>query len=292
MTIHQPIATPVFPDSACDAFAAAYPDRTVIFGHRLTTHPLLSRASLAALAERMPARNVEYNRGDLPLALLPEQVPANGLSIAETVRTIDTNGSWMALRNVECDPLYAELLDQLLAELEPAVRRRTGAIYQREAYIFLSSPGSITPFHMDPEHNILLQIEGEKVITIFPPGDKAMVSDEKSEAFHAGGHCNLDWDDSFAAKGVPHRLLPGDAVHVPVKAPHFVRNADRVSIGLSITWRSARSIAEGELHSLNSGLRRRRLPMVPIGDRPERQWAALTAHRIMRRLSRRKAADA
>src|SRR3546814_4940370 len=64
-----------------------------------------------------------------------------------------------------------------------------------EALIFLSSPGSITPFHMDPEHNILLQIEGEKTMTVFPPGDETLVPAQQSECFHRGGHRNLQWDD-------------------------------------------------------------------------------------------------
>jgi hypothetical protein len=28
----------------------------------------------------------------------------------------------------------------------------------------------VTPFHFDPEHNILLQIRGRKTMTIFPAG--------------------------------------------------------------------------------------------------------------------------
>jgi cytochrome P450 len=30
---------------------------------------------------------------------------------------------------------------------------------QREGFIFISSPGAVTPFHLDPEHNFLLQIK-------------------------------------------------------------------------------------------------------------------------------------
>src|SRR3546814_7623125 len=46
--------------------------------------------------------------------------------------------------------------------------------------------------------------------------------------------------------------MPGEALLVPVKAPHFVQNGPAVSISFSITWRSERSVAEGELHSLNA----------------------------------------
>ena len=154
----------------------------------------------------------------------------------------------------------------------------------REAFIFLSSPGSVTPFHMDPEHNILLQIRGEKVMTVFPAGDPELVPAVQSEAFHAGGHRNLNWRDDFRQRGTAVKLLPGDAIHVPVKAPHFVENGGAVSISLSVTWRSERSVAESELHGLNALLRRRGLPVGRISAAPERQGARRLAYRIMRKL--------
>ena len=197
---------------------------------------------------------------------------------------IDTNGSWAVLKNVERDPEYGALLDALLAELEPIVMRKTGAMVHREAFIFLTSPGSVTPFHMDPEHNILLQIENEKTMTVFPARDETLVPAEQSESFHLGGHRNLQWDEGFMAKGKAFPLKPGEAVHVPVKAPHFVKNGDGVSVSLSITWRSERSVAEGELHSMNAALRRHGMPRVAVTGRPEGQRVHRLLYRIMRKL--------
>jgi hypothetical protein len=154
----------------------------------------------------------------------------------------------------------------------------------REAFIFLSSPGSVTPFHMDPEHNILLQIRGEKVMTIFAADDEQLVPPQQSEHFHAGGHRNLTWHNDFLPRGTEYPLAPGEAVHVPVKCPHFVRNGSAVSISLSITWRSERSVAAGELHSFNALLRRRGLPVGIVGATPERQSIRRLAYRIMRKL--------
>lgn len=247
-------------------------------------HPLLTLDALAPLADRMPADSVEYNRGDVPLGLKPEDVPANGLSLGETVRTIESNGSWAVLKNVERDPVYARLLDAALEELRPLVENSTGPMLHREAFIFITSPGSITPFHMDPEHNILLQVRGEKVMTLFPAQDAETVPAHRSEAFARGGHRNLDWDERFRARGLSVPLAPGDAVLVPVKAPHFVTNGDAVSISFSITWRSERSVAEGELHSLNARLRARGLPLVKVGRRPERQRIGRLLFRLVNRL--------
>lgn len=284
MTAHLPISAQVFDEDARRIFAGAYPDSPVELHHGLVGHPLLAIDALAGLAERMPAASVEYNLGKLPLGVRPEDTPANGLTLGETIRTIETNGSWAVLKNVERDAAYGALLDGALAELEPIVDARTGPILNREAFIFLSSPGSVTPFHMDPEHNILLQIRGEKVMTVFPAGDQELVPAVQSEAFHAGGHRNLNWRDDFRGRGTAVKLLPGDAIHVPVKAPHFVENGAGVSVSLSVTWRSERSVAESELHGLNALLRRRGLPVGRIGAAPERQGARRLAYRIMRKL--------
>lgn len=284
MTVERAINSRTFPPAALTMFERAYPDGHARLCHHLADHPLFARDALAALAERMPPDRVEYNRGDLPLGVRPEDMPVSGLSVGETIRGIDSNGSWMVLKNVERDRAYGALLESALAELVPLVDPRTGPMLHKEAFIFLSSPGSVTPFHMDPEHNILLQIEGEKTMTVFPAGDARLVPPRQSESFHGGGHRNLSWRDDFLDKGTSIELKRGDAILVPVKAPHFVKNGDAVSISFSITWRSERSVAEGELHSLNARLRNWSLPVLPVGNTPEKKLVRRLAYRIMRKL--------
>lgn len=277
---------PAFSQEAIAAFAAAYPDRHAPLRHNLVGHPLLTHDAIAALAGRLPEDRVEYNPGALPLGVKPEETPRSALSIAETIRTIGENGSWMVLKNVERDPAYGALLDEALEPLGAIVEPRTGPMEHRQAYLFLTSPGGVTPFHMDPEHNILLQIQGSKTMSVFPTSDPELVPPEQSEAFATGGHRNLVWDERFMAKAMPVPLGPGDAVLMPVKAPHFVRNGDDVSISFSITWRSERSVAESELHSFNRLLRHRGLPLVRIGAAPERQRLARLGYRVIRRIGR------
>ena len=69
----------------------------------------------------------------------------------------------------------------------PEARR----IELREAFIFVSSPGAVTPFHIDPEWNFLLQVRGRKIIHVFPADDRSLVSEEELERFYSGGHRNL-----------------------------------------------------------------------------------------------------
>lgn len=247
---------PAFDAAAREALAGAYPEQPVRLAHDLAGHDLLTLEALVELARRIRPVDAEYARGDVPVGLDPDDARPNGLSVEETIRQIEHCGSWMVLKFVEQDPPYRDLLSDILAGLEPVVAPATGAMLKREAFVFISSPDAVTPFHFDPEHNILLQIRGRKTMTVFPAGDERLAAGEAHEAFHDGGHRNLPWSDEFAALGRPFELRPGEAVYVPVKAPHWVRNGPEVSISFSITWRSEWSYREQYARRMNALLRK------------------------------------
>ena len=284
MTAQQPIARPVFPAETLERMAALYPQRAGLLHHHLPDHPLLSLEALATLAEGLPAGQVEYNPGDVPIGILPEDLPSNGLSIGETIRTIDSNGSWAVLKNIETEDAYRTLLMDLLGELEPIVEPRTGAMLTPQGFIFVSSPGSITPFHFDPEHNILLQLRGTKVMNVWPAGDERFAHRREHERYHTGGHRNLPWQDHYRSDAQQVPLAPGDAVLMPVMAPHFVANGEAPSISLSITWRSEWSYRESEAHAANATLRRIGLDPAMPPRWPSHAWAKTIGWRIARRL--------
>ncbi|MDO9361993.1 MAG: transcriptional regulator [Sphingopyxis sp.] len=284
MTAHQPIIRPVFTPETLERIAALYPLQAGLLHHHLPDHPLLSLEALAQLGEGMPASEVEYNPGNVPIGIRPEDVPSNGLSIGETIRGIESNGSWAVLKNIENAEAYRVLLMDLLGELKPVVEPRTGAMLTPQGFIFISSPGSITPFHFDPEHNILLQLKGQKVMNVWPAGDERFAHRREHERYHTGGHRNLPWEDSYreGAQQVP--LGPCDAVLMPVMAPHFVANGDAPSISLSITWRSEWSYRESEAHAANAALRRVGLDPAMPPRWPSYAWVKTVGWRIVRRL--------
>ncbi|WP_157218054.1 cupin domain-containing protein [Flavisphingomonas formosensis] len=278
--------SPVFTDEARAALGGIYPERPGILTHRLAGHPLFTLEALIELAARMRPIDVEQNIGDLPVGIDPAEVRHNGLSIADTIRSIEQNGSWMVLKFVEQDPAYRALLEEILAEIEPLVARRTGAMIKREGFIFLSSPNAVTPFHFDPEHNILLQLRGCKTMTVFPAGDAEIAHGSQHEAFHRGGHRNLPFQTVFETKGRSLAIGPGEAVYVPVKAPHWVRNGPDPSISFSVTWRSEWSYREEDAHSFNHLLRRMGLDPALPGRFPRQNRAKSFAWRAIRRARR------
>jgi hypothetical protein len=140
----------------------------------------------------------------------------------------------------------------------------------------------VTPFHLDPEHNVLLQIRGSKTMMIVP-GDESVVPPEKHEAYHVGGHRNVPWSDDYAGRGETYELEPGDAVHVPLMWPHWVKNGPEPSISFSITWKSHWIYQEAEVRGLNHLLRRAGLNPRSPAQFPQRNPAKSLAYRAIRR---------
>jgi hypothetical protein len=266
------------------ALNGRYPNAGARLKHSLIGDPLFSLEALVGLAGRLPPDSVEYNAGDLSVDVDPAKTPANGLSIEETIRRIRDCKSWMVLKNVEQDPRYAAVLDRCLAEVDVATSGATGPMEKKVGFIFVSSPESVTPFHLDPEHNILMHLQGVKYFNLYE--DKCgMVSDENHELYHVGAaHRNLRHQPSFDAYRTEHKMLPGDAVYVPLKAPHWVKNGPEPSVSFSITWRSRQSLDEASLRLANYRLRRMGLKPPSPGSRPLRDRAAVLAERAASRL--------
>jgi hypothetical protein len=276
----------VFDEEGRAAFARLYPEEAGLVTHRLTGHPLFELDALVRLAGRMRPDTVEQNLADLPIGVEPDAVQENGLSVADTIRSIERNGSWMVLKSVEQNPEYRALLDAILDEIEPLVAPRTGAMLKREGFIFVSSPGAVTPFHFDPEHNILLQMRGVKTMTVFPASDDGPAGPELHERFHMGGHRNLPYHDRFAPQGTAHQLSPGEAIHIPVKAPHWVKNGPEPSVSFSVTWRSEWSYREADAHGFNHLTRQAGITPTAPGRFPRQNRAKSLAYRVIGRAKR------
>lgn len=256
-------------------------------GHRLADHELFSLPRLVELAQRLPHTMVEYNAGNLPVSQDPGSTPRNGLSTEETIRRIEECQSWMVLKNVELDGEYRTLLDECLDAIEPYSQPSAPGMYQREGFIFISSPDSVTPFHIDPENNFLLQIRGTKEVHLFDAGDRTVLPERDIEAFFTGAHRNLVYKEEFLSRGQKFDLVPGEGLHFPVIAPHWVKNGPAVSISFSITFRTSSSESRAALYRLNSRLRRFGLRPSPVGRSPRRDALKLGAIGTVRALKRR-----
>jgi hypothetical protein len=250
-----------------EVFAAYFDRKPFHVRHALGDHPLFALPRLMQLARALPEEYVEYNGGALPVGVPPDQTPRNGLSAEETVRRISECGSWMVLKNVQQDAAYRALLDQCLDEVSAQAGEAVPRMLRREGFIFLSSPGAVTPFHLDPEHNFLLQIRGSKTVSMWDRDDRFVLPDAELEKFYAAFvHRNLPWRDVFQTTAWQVPLQPGQGVHFPVAVPHWVKNGPEVSISFSITFRSESSRARELVYRANARLRKLGLSPRPPGQ--------------------------
>jgi hypothetical protein len=261
-----------------DELAAQFNRRPFYVEHTLGAHPLFQLPRLVALARALPADEVEYNAGDLPVNADPQATPRTGLSVEETIRRIEHAGSWMVLKRVERDPAYKALLDRLLDQLQPHTDRLTPGMRDRQGFIFISSPGSVTPFHMDNEYNFLLQVRGEKTVHMWDPNDRRVLPEETIEDFHGNFvHRNLPFRDEFMTTAWVLPLPAGRGVHFPVNAPHWIKNGPAVSISFSITFDAPDAQLRKLVYVLNNRLRKLGLHPTPYGaSRPRDRLKALT----------------
>ena len=254
--------------------------------HSLAEHPLLDLEAIADLADELPPDSVERHDAIQPL-VVPGGAPDISGRPSDTVRTLETNGSWMVLWYIEQSPPYRALLDEILDPVARSMPGREGRMCQREAFLFLSAPGAVTPVHFDPEHNFLLQIRGIKHMNTCRFPDRKSALYELNRYFD-GGHRNLTAVPSESTEFVMH---PGDGVYVPSFYPHWVQNGPAASISLSITFRSERSRRNERVHKMNARLRRLRLSPRPPGvsEKSDRAKAAVAGGYIeLRRMATRR----
>jgi hypothetical protein len=229
--------------------------------HNIANHPLLSLEAIAELADSLPPGAVERHEAKQPL-LAPGGCPDLTGPPSDIVRTIETNGRWMVLWNIEQIPKYRRLLDAILDEAVPCLPAGERGMGRREAFLFLSAPNAVTPVHFDPEHNFLLQIRGSKEMNAGRFPDIAWERREL-DRYHDGGHRNLVEIPPVSSKFL---MKPGDGVYLYPWAPHWVFNGPAASISLSITFRTRRSQRNEWVHMLNAWLRRRGLSHLPAGE--------------------------
>jgi hypothetical protein len=270
-------------DIDAGAFAEHFNRRPFTIRHNLVGHPLMTLPSLLELSSRLPESNVRYNSADAQVSQAVYSAPKTGLSIQDTIRQIENCGSWMVLRFIEQDPQYRLLLDQCLDEVQELAEPLAPGMCRREGFIFITSPGGVTPFHMDPEYNFLLQIRGRKHASLLDGYDRSIVPDELLEKFISGDEHKHKFNDEYREKASNFTLSPGDGLHFPVNWPHWVKNGEEVSISLSITFRTIESERREMVYKVNHYLRKRAINPRPYGQSPLIDSAKFHAFRAARR---------
>ncbi len=269
-----------------DAFTQDFDRRPFYLGHDLGTHPLLELPAMAALSGRLPPHLVEWNSGHAGAYGKPDLNTPPTLPCSETILAVGERPAWVLLRQIEHDPPYRALVDELLDEIRPFSEPLRPGMYQREAFLFVSSRAAVTPFHFDPEHNFLLQVQGRKTVHMWDAGNRTVLPETALDAFYANVRSNRDqpYRDEFMDSAWVLPLAAGQGVHFPLHAPHWVRTESEVSVSLSITFRTRLSKFCAGVHTANGHARRLGLPPPAPGASPLWDRLAQVAYVVDRRL--------
>lgn len=237
--------------------------------HNLADHPALTLENISKIILTHPQDKVMYSKAldhlniNFDQALVAEKEQFNIHDIVETIRT--TN-SYIAVRNVELNPTCEGLFQDILSDVERFMKiNKTGnKAHVPMLWLFIASPGAITPFHFDRYSNFIMQVRGSKELAVFPPGHEAVVSIRDTEAY-------LDWDvqtppwrDEMETYAHKFNFKAGEAVHIPYTSGHYVKNGmDDVSITLSVFYHSNETLRWSKAMRLNNRLRRKGMTPTP-----------------------------
>ena len=207
--------------------------------HNLCTEALLELDSITSLV-----RDLETQPGELYADIDVTSVEQRWddsrrpqISPAELVERITDSNAWIIIRHAELDPRYRVLLQRGTAELREASGGRwPQPISHENAIIFVTSPRRITTYHIDRECNFILQVRGEKWVYIFDQNDREVLPDEELERFWTIDNNAASYKPQYQNRCQMFHLRPGDGVHVPINAPHWVQNGDDISITFSLNF--------------------------------------------------------
>lgn len=239
-------------------FREKFNRRHFVFRHHLSDHPLFQLPRLIELARSTAATRADdlyYDAGvqDVQQRWGTARPP---FPVDETIDRIENAGAWIALKRADSDPAYAALLDRCMSDiLEVSGRELERKMRRKEAIVFVTSPNRLTTYHIDSENNFLLQLSGRKEINLFRPEDREVTTEQEIERFYS-----IDSNAATYKPQLQHRaevlmMEPGVGVHIPVNAPHWLKNGDNISISVSINYHSYDS-ERAAIYRTNHYLRR------------------------------------
>lgn len=233
--------------------------------HNFHEHPLMQLPELAKLAKDLSAtKQCRFITPDTQQAsaFAHNADSHDGRTIDEVFRRIEEPGSWVALYNVETDPLYREFLAEVTACVRPLVEVQQPGMFNVGGFIFISAPPSVTPFHMDRENNFWLQVKGRKTMNVWDHTDRQVVAAEAADEFIVYGS-QVRLKEDFRELSHEFNVGPGDGVYFPSTSPHmtrcdpgWVRPGDGVSISIGVVFYTDVTRRSANVHALNQLLRR------------------------------------
>lgn len=241
-----------------ETFQTAFDRKPFPFSHSVHESELFGWPMLSDLAARAEAKSGGYyfESGTTAPGEKWRGVP-EGKTLLDVLGNIGDSNSLIMLKRVQEYEEYRGFLQTCMDELG-----RLCGIDLKRAYrdpvmtILITSPGRVTPYHIDGEANFLLQIQGSKTVHIFNGDDPEVLSDIELEKFWSGDDTKApQYRQHLQDKAWQFELSPGSGVSNPVTFPHWVENGASVSVSLSMNFKRVSDTA-ANAYRINNALRK------------------------------------
>ena len=263
-------------------FADAFARRSLAVHHGLSEHPLFSIDAIAELADRLPPQSVRREQHDLPLANSGFGYVDVGVGPpSESIKSVESSGIRVTLRDIQQVPEYAELINECLDQVEGLVAEREGGMTRRAGYLFISAPASTTPMHFDVEHSFLLQIAGTKHVGVATMYDDPAARHRELDRYIDGQECDFD---AMQATAVTTVIKPGVGVYLPSYVPHWVETEAGISISFSIPFFTAHTEQVEGVSRINKRLRKLHFSPRPPGVSQRADQSKLMVFRSLQKV--------
>lgn len=252
-------------------FRTKFDEYSFAFRHKLAGHPVFELGRLMELAQETqntrPA-DLYYDAGTIDVNQRWDRTPKPEFSARDAIQRIEHCGAWIVLKRADKNAEYAAVLKECMAELQEFTGLNLDRVMKvQEVILFITSPNRVTTYHIDRECSLLLQIQGDKHISIFDRNDREVLSEEEIERFWSVDHNAPRYKPELQNHATVYEMRPGIGVHIPVNAPHWVQNGDNISISLNVNFQY-RDTMRANLYRLNFLLRRMGLQPTPPGASP------------------------
>lgn len=249
------------------------------FKHNLAGNALFELPRLAQMADTVLNSG---RSGSYVLSKVAESVPniskqwvnfTSSERVAESIRHIREAGTWIMIAGAQVDPDYNDLLQQILREIEdlsgaPIAEEMTWV----DATVFIASPNSVTHYHIDTEANFLFQIHGAKEAHLFDPSDRSVLSEEALESYYMDRKNAPAFKDHYEATAHVFDFTPGNGLHIPVNAPHWVKNLEDYVVTFSVLFYLKSMDRRAWVYQANHVIRRLGLRPTPPGRSESRDF--------------------
>lgn len=247
--------------------------------HNYHQHPMLQLDAIEKLAESlMEHGKCRFAGAKLALDSKFHHVGEHpeGKTLQQVFAELESPESWVALYNIETNPDYKKFLFEVIEGVRPEIEKEQGRIMDVQGFMFISSPPSVTPFHIDRENNFWIQLKGRKLMTVFDNSDREIIPAQVVENFILRKSLKeVRLEQGFVEKGHAFDVAPGDGVYFPSTSPHmtqtdteWVTPGDGVSVSLGIVFYTDFTRKQARIHQFNHLLRKLGITPRPVPTRP------------------------